>query len=66
MELRIRALKWKARQAYEEYHRELGGMSCGRALGEEINSRLYAAKVKFNATMEKLAKLDPKCPKERL
>jgi len=66
MGLRIALLKAKVRSAYRQYHAELDSMSCGKAIGETINSRMYRAKVEFNETMDKLAKLDPGCPKQRL
>jgi hypothetical protein len=63
---KIARLKLEARRAYERYHRELDGMSCGKHLGEEINPRMREAKIKFNRTMEELSGIDPDCPKSRL
>jgi hypothetical protein len=62
----IPALKLVARQHYLAYERAVGSMSCGRSLAEHISGEAAERKAKFNATMDKLAAIDPTCPEFRL
>lgn len=64
--LEIALLKRKARKAYEKYYDLVGDMSCGRSIAEVVSVRVSEAKRDFNEAMEKLSKLDPHCPKQRL
>jgi len=66
MGVRIDFLKYKARRAYSRYWAEVSSLSCGRTLAEHVSSGVSSAKREFNETMDKLAKLDPACPKDRL
>ncbi len=59
-------LKSQARKHYMEYHREADKLDCGKSIGEVINPRMLSAKLAFNKVMDKLSKLDPNCPKQRL
>ena len=63
---KIIRLKSQAKKHYEMYHNALDSMSCGASLGENISSRLSEAKIRFNATMDELAKIDASCPTSRL
>ena len=62
----IPALKLLARKHYEGYQRERDSLPCGKALAEHISSSVIEHKTAFNETMEKLAAVDPSCPKFRL
>lgn len=64
--LTIPALKLAAKKHYEAYEKATCGMSCGKALAEHICSTVTTHKLAFNATMDKLAKIDPSCPGFRL
>lgn len=62
----VNRLKAKAKKHYREYYAEAEAYDCGFSIAEVINPRMLRAKVAFNETMDKLAKLDPSCPKQRL
>lgn len=59
-------LKLKARKYYQQYHKALSILSCGKNLGENISSAASEAKQNFNATLDELAKIDPETPIKRL
>ena len=59
-------LKMQAGHHYQEYHKILDDLSCGKHLGEHISGRATNHKIKFNEIMDKLATIDPDCPKHRL
>jgi|GEM_PF-5309654 len=63
---KIALLKRRARRAYRAYNKAAGSVSCGRALAEHVSGAVFEAKVEFNGVMDKLAKLDPDAPKQRL
>lgn len=63
---KVKTLKRKARGFYSTYKAEQAKYDCGSAISEVINPRLATAKLKFNETMDKLAEIDPTCPKKRL
>lgn len=56
----------KARSEYRMYHWRLDQLSCGATLGELVSPSALRHKIKFNETMDKIAKLDPKAPTTRL
>lgn len=62
----IENLKYTARIHYEAYMRILDSMDCGVAMAEQVSSNMVLHKLKFNACMEELQKLDPACPTMRL
>ena len=64
--MKLLLLRYKARKYYKQYFDIADQFSCGGTLLEEISSGAYRAKRNFNATMDKIAKLDPDCPKGRL
>ena len=63
---KVERLKRQARKHYNAYQYELDKMSCGRAMGEQVNPRMFEAKQAFNRTMDELAQVDPGCPGGRL
>lgn len=63
---KVERLKRQARKHYNAYQCELDKMSCGRAMGEQMNPRMFDAKQAFNRTMDELAQVDPGCPGGRL
>ncbi len=64
--IKVEFLKRRARNYYNAYQYELDQMSCGRALGEHMDPRLFEAKQAFNRTMDELAQIGPGCPTGRL
>jgi len=63
---KILALQKQAKAAYRAYYRILDGYSCGAALAENISKDLYSIKIRFNKLCDRMAKLDPTCPRFRL
>lgn len=64
--LRIWWLKRQARRAYARYQAAIGAYGCGANLAEQVSPRALAAKLRFNTTMDRLAKLDATAPAGRL
>lgn len=62
----IPALKLAARQHLNAYDSLIGDLSCGRSLGEHIRPEAAVHKEKFNAVMDRLARIDPECSEFRL
>lgn len=60
---KISNLKARARRHYINYDSILDGYSCGTKVAEHVSPDLLSHKLKFNATMEELEKIDPSCPK---
>jgi len=65
-QVEIDRLRREAREALIAYRAEVDMYSCGAHLAEHVNPRVYPNKIAFNDAMDKLAKLDPACPKTRL
>jgi hypothetical protein len=63
---KIERLKKKAAKYYQQYHKSLDSLGCGKTLGEHISSTASEARANFNTTMDELSKLDPSCPTKRL
>ncbi len=63
---KIESLKNKARKYYLAYHNACDRFSCGASLAEEISPEVSQNKMKFNETMDSLAKIDPATPATRL
>ncbi len=59
-------LRQQAKAHYLVYHKAMDELDCGTSLGEYISGTAQEAKRKFNETMDKLALIDPSCPKTRL
>lgn len=64
--VRISLLKSKAHRLYGDYHNGCDNLSCGKELAEYVSTGVLHSKIEFNSTMDKLALLDPSCPKTRL
>lgn len=65
-QVRIEWLKWRARNLYYLYQKELGRYDCGRKMAMEVNPRLRSIARTFNMVMGELSLLDPNAPKDRL
>lgn len=64
--LRVKQLKREAARYYREYMRVTAPYDCGKFMAEYFHPEATTFRKLFNATMDKLAELDPDCPKERL
>lgn len=62
----VSLLKSKASRIYRRYLRIADEFSCGSNLAETISPDLAEARREFNATLDRLAKIDPNCPTKRL
>ena len=63
-ELRIVAMKRKARRLLTA-HRQMAGGDSG-VLAAYVSPSLARTAQRFNDTMDRLAQLDPACPRDRL
>jgi hypothetical protein len=66
MSLTVMFLKRKAKKAYLQYRALLDECDCGTSLAEVFSLRVSNVKRMFNETMDKLQKIDPTTPTNRL
>ncbi len=59
-------LRRRAKSLYLDYSYLFMSMDCGLSMALNISPTLYNLAVKFNDTMDRLAKLDPGAPERRL
>ena len=59
-------LKKRARKAYSEFLDATKHLDCGNNLAVHISGDANSAALEFNRIMDKLAEIDPNCPKARL
>lgn len=60
------ALKAEARKQYLRFRTLTSAYDCGAALASYINPEVERARQAFNQIMDRLAVIDPNCPKGRL
>jgi len=63
--LRLLWFRHKLRGYAMAYYRELDRYSCGSRVSETVNPRVYDLKNKANGMLDKLSKIDPRCPISR-
>lgn len=66
MFMKKQRLMRRARTHYLAYHAIADRYSCGVNLASHINPELSKHAQEFNAALDELAKIDPKCPAQRL
>ena len=62
----IEKLKREARLHYQNYLAATSHFDCGKHLAEHIRPDASQHRVKFNAVMDELKKIDASCPDKRL
>lgn len=64
--VRITMLKREARGHLQAYRHSLEGLDCGMELAKRMRPQIETHRLRFNATMDELAKIDPDTPTSRL
>ena len=62
--MKKRFLKWRYRRLHLKI-KNYKGYNCGHSMQMQIDMRYYHLIVTFNYIADKLAKIDPECPKFR-